>query len=236
MHSDRTHHDGLMSASDQAFRGIYDLILSGEIRPGDRLREIELSARLNVSRTPIREALRRLAANGLVVSSGRGAVVAVLDLERVVHLYEFRAALEALAARLAASRNARHEIPPASVAELRRINSAIQDAADRADVHAVTSSNLLLHRRIAELAGNEFLTDALGRIWDLIAVSGPPIFSDARWGKEVHRHHAEFIEAIENGDPEGAERAARDHVINAAHVYAEIASSNTVLPGHPLQH
>jgi DNA-binding GntR family transcriptional regulator len=216
-----------MSASDQAFRGIYDLILSGEIHPGDRLREIDLSARLNVSRTPVREALRRLAANGLVVSSGRGAVVAVLDQDRVADLYEFRAALEALAARLAASRNARHEIPLASGAELRRINSAIEEAADRADVHAVTTSNLLLHRRIAELAGNEFLTDALGRIWDLIAVSGPPIFSDERWGREVHRHHAEFIEAIENGDPDIAERAARDHVINAAHVYAEIASGDT---------
>lgn len=215
-----------MSASDQAFNGIYNMIINGEIAPGDRLLETELSARLNVSRTPIREALRRLAANGLVVSSGRGTVVAVLEAERVAHLYEFRAALEALAARLAATRNARHEIPLAAVEELWRINSAIEEAADRSDVQAVTAANLELHRHVAELAGNEFLSEALGKIWDLIAVSGPTIFADERWGKEVHRHHSYIIDAIEHGRPEQAEQSAREHVINAAHVYQEIAASN----------
>jgi DNA-binding GntR family transcriptional regulator len=215
----------LLSASDHAFQSIYDMIISGEVLPGERLLETELSEALGASRTPVRQALSRLAEHGLVESSGRGLVVTVLDLSRVRDLYEFRASLEALAAELAATRSSRNELPLVAFKELREINQAVEDAAAREDVRAVNRQNLALHRRIAELADNIFLLDAIDKICDIIAISGAAIFTDKRWGKQVHSHHSVIIDAVEAGDAVTARDTARIHILNARRVYTEIKNN-----------
>ena len=93
-----------MRASDRAYRTLRTEILDGTLEPGSVLQEVEQSTRLGVSRTPVREALRQLAADGLVDASGRGAVVTAVSRDDIVSLYELREALEAKAAALAAQR------------------------------------------------------------------------------------------------------------------------------------
>jgi len=94
-----------MRASDRAYNDLREQILDGQLEPGAVLGEVEQSTRLGVSRTPVREALSRLIADGLVSThSGRGVVVTDVDLGRIVELFEVRSALEEQAARLAARR------------------------------------------------------------------------------------------------------------------------------------
>lgn len=93
-----------MRASDRAYRTLRSEILDGALEPGTVLQEVEQSTRLGVSRTPVREALRQLAADGLVEANGRGTVVTAVSRDDIVALYELREALEAKAAALAAQR------------------------------------------------------------------------------------------------------------------------------------
>lgn len=93
-----------MRAGDRAYRTLRSEILDGELEPGTVLQEVEQSTRLGVSRTPVREALRQLAADGLVEANGRGLVVTAVSRDDIVSLYEVREALEAKAASLAAKR------------------------------------------------------------------------------------------------------------------------------------
>ncbi|MGR0220607.1 GntR family transcriptional regulator [Agromyces sp. ZXT2-6] len=95
-----------MRAGDRAYRTLRTEILDGALQPGTVLQEVEQSSRLGVSRTPVREALRQLAADGLVAASGRGTVVTGVSRDDIVSLYELREALEARAAALAAQRRA----------------------------------------------------------------------------------------------------------------------------------
>jgi DNA-binding GntR family transcriptional regulator len=96
-----------MRASDRAYSALREQILDGRLEPGTVLAEVEQSTRLGVSRTPLREALARLGADGLVSAhSGRGVVVTEVSVDRVAELFEVRGALEEQAARLAARRRA----------------------------------------------------------------------------------------------------------------------------------
>lgn len=94
-----------MRASDKAYNKLFHEIVDGDLAPGTILAEVEQSTRLGVSRTPLREALSRLIADGLVESApGRGVIVTEVSLENITELYEVREALEEQAARLAAQR------------------------------------------------------------------------------------------------------------------------------------
>jgi DNA-binding GntR family transcriptional regulator len=110
----RDQEDG-MRAGDRAYRTLRGEILDGSLPPGTVLQEVEQSTRLGVSRTPVREALRQLAADGLVASSGRGSIVTAVSRDDIVALYELREALEAKAAALAARR--RDDEPFAGIRE-----------------------------------------------------------------------------------------------------------------------
>ncbi|MEW1844571.1 GntR family transcriptional regulator, partial [Nonomuraea angiospora] len=107
--------------TDVARRRLRELILDGAYPPGARLTEMEVAAALDMSRTPVREALRALAADGLVRPSGRGVVVVALEQGDLDEAYQVRAALEALTAELAATRQREGRIAPADLAALREI-------------------------------------------------------------------------------------------------------------------
>ncbi|MEK9992999.1 MAG: GntR family transcriptional regulator, partial [Paracoccaceae bacterium] len=95
----------------KVYEKLISSILSGDLLPGDRLREIDLAKRLNVSRTPVREAMRRLEADGLITHKPRiGAEVRTLTQEEIVELYEMRIVLEAPAAKMAAKHASNSEI------------------------------------------------------------------------------------------------------------------------------
>lgn len=197
-----------LSRGEAAYRALRRAIQNGVYRPGDRLREEEVARRLDVSRTPVREALGRLAAKGLAVPApGRGLVVRSLDAAEVLELYSMREILEGAAARLAA----RHAAP----IELEGLDALERDFAGAVTVAEMARLNRLLHDAIVRAARNRFLDDALGEFQDGVALLGATTFGvEGRPGPAASEHRA-IVAAIAARDPDAAEAAARHHIREA---------------------
>ncbi|HEX2316151.1 MAG TPA: GntR family transcriptional regulator [Thermomonospora sp.] len=191
----------------------------GEYAPGQRLTEAALAADLGVSRTPVREALGRLLTEGLVVPAARGVAVAALTPEDAGHLFVLRADLEALAAELAAGRQARGLLAPAEIDALDQAVDHVRTAVEAHDARAAARANLVLHRAIGTAAGNPFLEDALHRVWDRIAVTTVANLDDPEWACAITDQHRAIVAAIRAGDAGTARRAAKDHIEAAARAY-----------------
>ncbi|MEV5436279.1 GntR family transcriptional regulator [Streptomyces sp. NPDC052682] len=179
-------------------------IIAGRLRPGDRLVERELADRFQVSRVPVREAIRALVAEGFVhFETPRRTVVRRLTPTDVKELFELREALEVYAAGLAASR-----ATPQDLAEAADLLDQAAAATRAGDAEVITDVNSRLHDRIMAMAGNSLLTAAL-----------EPVAGRLRWmtrRNEEWPHllveHRELFEAIASGDPERARAHARTHV------------------------
>lgn len=188
-------------------------IIDGVYAPGDRLIEEEVAARLDVSRNPIREALQALAGEGFVViEPRRGARVATVGPERAKELFEVRAPLEGLVARLAAQRRT-----PDQLHRLRAVLADGTGAAEGGRLEELPALNTQFHATLAAAADNDLLTETLARLSDLI-----------RWVYAAHLRerstkswieHAAIVQAVAAGDPEAAERAGTSHIAAAASVY-----------------
>lgn len=196
--------------NQQVAAAIRERILAGTLVPGERLAEEKLSADLGVSRVPVREALRHLAAEGLVVlRPRRGAVVFSHTEEEVRDLVEVRATLEGLNARLAARRH-----DPAQMAELERILKDGARVTERSDLAHIQHSNARFHEAIEAIAANSVLVGIVRALRDRTAL----IFA-SRSRRRVRRNweeHAGIVRAILAGDEDKAARLAYDHVFSAA--------------------
>lgn len=192
------------------YGSIYALLQSGAYGPGDRLKESELAGRFGTSRTPVREAFRRLEAQGLLVHEPhRGMVVPRLDDQAVTELYVMREVLEGTAASLAA----RHTTEVESLALKDMLAS---DRAALSDPERLARTNRLFHEAIYRAAHNRFLVKALNALREAMALLGPTTLALPGRAEEAFAEHARIIEAIEARDCDAADRAARDH-IRAAH-------------------
>lgn len=142
-------------AADRVREALEEDVVLGRILPGNRLDELALAERFGVSRTPVREALNRLAASGLVeLRARRGAFVKAIGIAQVVEMFEVMAELEALCARLAARRiNGEH------TARLLQAHQACIDAAEQADADAYYHRNEAFHQAIYDACGNRFLAE-----------------------------------------------------------------------------
>ncbi len=167
------------------------MLLRGDVPAGGRLVELHLVERLRVARPTVRLALRRLEGDGLLVADPSGGMRVVrLDDGEVADALEVRAALEGLAAGLAARRVRSGDLGRAAVREL----GALADAAD----------DRAFHRAAAALGANRACQEALGRLWDRLLVSG--------WAAAADGHH-ELLDALATGDEDHAADAARRHVL-----------------------
>lgn len=198
----------------------------GELAPGERLTEAALAQELGVSRTPVREALGRLLVDGLVVPAVRGVAVATLSRAEVEQIYELRAALEGLAAAQTARLHASGQIAPAHVHAIEQAAEEVERAVAEADAKQSARANLAFHRAFGQAPGNAFLTDALHRVWDRIAVSTVSNLSDAAWAQAVLTQHQEICRAIVAGDEDAARRAAEEHIRSAMRVYSAAHSGS----------
>ena len=187
---------------------IEDDIVEGRIAPGTRLDELSLAERHGVSRTPVREALRRLAETGLVVvRPRRGAVVAKLEPHAVVEMFEVMAEVEAFAGRLAA-RRAR----PDETAAMRAAHRDCVAAAGRNDADGYYAANERFHRLIYDASGNGFLADEAGRLHTRLKPYRRLQLRAPRRLAASLGEHEHVLAAIEAGDGERAADALRDHV------------------------
>lgn len=188
-----------------AYRQLLAEIRDGALGPGARLRETEIAQRLGISRTPVREALRQLEADGLVSHAARqGAIIRTLDHAEVVELYEMRAVLEGTAARLAA-----RVALPVELAELRDLNAALGEAGE---APAAQELNRQFHRILLSIARNRFLVKAMNVLQKTLLILGPTTLSEAARAESAVAEHEAVIDAIAAGDGERAERAMRAHI------------------------
>jgi len=192
-----------------------DRILQGEFRPGARLVESRLSSEMAVSRIPVREALRALAAEGLVtIEPRRGASVSVLSEESAYDMVEVRAALEGLNAKLAAQRRDDNAIV--------KLQTILEDgvaAAEREDMESCRRLNRKFHETLATVTGNAVLMDIMNSLRDRTALVFAP--SNTKRVKENWSDHAQILRAVIAGNAELAGLLATQHVHNAARAYAE---------------
>lgn len=202
----------MTAAVDKAYAALRARIFSGELAPGDRLKEREICAELDVSRTPVREALRRLQADGLVViEPRRGGIVAGISGTEAEEIYSLGMLLESFGAGLAAGR-----ATPEDIAALRTI-IADMEAALREDTPAARSAYLELdsdlHRRIVRMTGNRHLGQLVRQVVGLpVLVQAFTHYShdDLRVSLQQHRT---IVQALAAGDAEWAEAAMRAHIL-----------------------
>ncbi|WP_412539079.1 GntR family transcriptional regulator [Longispora sp. K20-0274] len=211
--------------ADTAHRRLRELILAGDYAPGQRLTELEVSATLAMSRTPVREAFRALVADGLVAPDGRGVAVVALGAGALRDAYQVRAALEAMTADLAARRQAAGELAPAALVALRREAEAADEETRAGHVAADVESrvahltrgvahNRRFHQRIADLAGNPVAAGILDRLWDQIIVSTRDSLASAARPAHVAHQHDALLAAITEGRAADAWAAAHAHVLD----------------------
>jgi DNA-binding GntR family transcriptional regulator len=200
---------------DQVYENLRDRIVSGDLRPGETLVEVELAARLNVSRTPVSNALVMLRERGLVHDIGGRMEVSVLKLEDVVDLYWCRMGLDGVAARLAAAR-----ITDAELETLEAYLKAWEVPPEDSDLSALWVSDLNFHRHIYEVAGNRHLVRFSEIAAELAAVyrrntirrMNDPQSGTSRSRDDMRFEHNAIFEAIAARDPDAAELAARTHI------------------------
>jgi len=197
------------SRSEFVFATLRDAIWEGRFTRGERIPEEEIARSLGVSRTPVREALRRLQERGmLVVGAGRSLVVAELTKQHVLELYAMREILEGSAARFAAQH--------ANEAEIDMLHRVLDEFdKHRSNPRLLVSLNRRFHRAICEAAHNRYLIATLDGMHDALALLHSNTFRLPNRRTESDAEHRRIVLAIARRDPDAAENAARHHVRQA---------------------
>ena len=200
--------------------------MGGDLTPGARLGEAELATRLGVSRTPVREALSRLAAEGLVeIAPNRGARVATWTVAELEGVFDLRSVLEP---QLTA-----HAVPNAGPADVEELDDLARRMVDigcpgpRQELDALVPLNRAFHDRLVALAAHPALATALA------AAIHPPIvrrnfltYDEASLRRSL-AHHVEIVAAVRAGDPEWARAVMTSHIANARAVMVRAARQQT---------
>ena len=200
-------------AAEHSYRIIRESILSGEFAPSSRLKEAELVTRCGYSRTPVREALRRLAAEDFIsIQGNQGAQVKAWSVADVEDMFQLRALLEGYAAARASQR--------ISLKQLRKIESSI-DFMDKVltgtksaekKVEAFLEHNQIIHTTVWQAAGSERLESMLGRLIEqALVVRTARKFTIERIAQS-HHHHEELLNALTAKDAQWSESIMRSHI------------------------
>lgn len=207
---------------EQVYEVIWRAIQSGEIAPGGRLRDTDWAARLGISRTPVREALRKLAHDGVLLSLDSGGYQLRRPGRRdIIDLYECRAVLEGLAAARAATRATADDL-----ATLEQLLDETQKALDVPDLARVYDRNGEFHRRLCAVAGNEPLQHTLAQLTRRVEFARTTLLRSAAGGptqepyvaslRQDLAEHRELLTALTAGDATRAEHIARTHIERTA--------------------
>jgi DNA-binding GntR family transcriptional regulator len=198
--------------SDKAYRAIEERIVTLELAPGSIVSEGELAAELTIGRTPVREALQRLAIEGLVTHlPNRGMFVAEISAVSVQEIYEFRALIDGNAARLAAQRST-----PEQVAELDRLQHELVRATEDDDIDRYVALDRGFYEVLGAAAHNALLAEVLPRIFNLHLRLWFFISKKTGTWHGVARDHEEMtrgvVEALRHRDPDRAELAMKIYI------------------------
>jgi DNA-binding GntR family transcriptional regulator len=206
------------SHSEFAYERLKDEILSGRIAPRTRLVEQELASELGVSRTPIREALRRLISQGFVSRhQAGGLVVHELSSREVDDIYQIREMLDGLAARLAAQRSVDSDLVrlEAALGKLAELATNLDESDDRERVELMVSADLTFHEILHDASGNERLRRLSVELSDSVRLVSLGAFTSPERARAIVTEHESVLAALRDRDPDAAEQAARQHVRSA---------------------
>ena len=183
-------------------------ILTGQITPGTRMMEVDLAKDMGVSRTPIREAIRKLEKEGLVIiEPRRGAYVSDISVKDMVDTLVVREDLEGLAGLLAAETITREELE-----ELEEITTSYSDAIAAGNMENIIHYDELFHRRIVEMTGNRTLIQLFGSVQEQALRFRYLYYDDFTRYENMPVEHRNIVEAIRSGDGESARRVSDNHV------------------------
>jgi DNA-binding GntR family transcriptional regulator len=199
---------GYVSKTDLVAALVRELIITGELTPGEQLRQRDLAHRFGVSQTPVREAMRRLESEGLLVCDNhRGFTVVRSEVGRVEENFQIRAALESLGASLAA-----RKIDAGGLARLRDLNEAMRALPDDdAAYPAYAELNREFHFTVYSCAGSPLLVSLMRLLWASLH-GGPRV---TRTHAESARQHDEILRTLADGDAELAAARTYQHIMGA---------------------
>jgi DNA-binding GntR family transcriptional regulator len=194
------------TTADAVYQALRHSILHGDLAPGERLRSDALANELRVSRTPVREALRKLEAEGLVARSGFGLIVRALSERDLTELFYVREALEGMAARLAAE-----NATPTEIAEIRELLEDMEAVRRRGDVDALRRLTGEFHQLVCRASHNNRLLHSLKTLLDHVRqIQTSTLHGEGR-PAEALKEHRNLLRAIEGRDGDRAEQLAREH-------------------------
>lgn len=197
---------------EQAYQAILRDILAGSLGPGQRLTDTMLAERLGISRTPIREAIRRLENEGILIGQlNRGVWVFRPTVEDVLEIYAIRASVEALGARLAAMNPSRGP----HIAIMEEALESARSAVDRGDASDVTACNSRIHEALMAAAGSPHLLEVTKRLRYRATLCRLESLRHQLHAEISVEEHAVIIEQAREGRADAAARFMANHVLNA---------------------
>jgi len=198
----------LPSRGEYVYNELLKAILDGHYVPGRPIREVEVAERLNVSRTPVREAFRRLQTDGILVfTPWRGVIVAELDEQQIIELYAMRKVLEGTAAAMAAQYATDQQI-----ADIERI---IEQAEGESDVQALADLNRDFHQAIFDAANNRYLVHAMQSLRTPMALLSKTTYAVTDRPLTAQTEHRHILDAIRQRDTRAADKLGYGHIANA---------------------
>ena len=195
---------------DVVFNILRQAILKGELEPGERLMEVSLAGKLGVSRTPVREAIRKLELEGLVLMiPRRGAEVARISEKNMKDVLEVREGLENLALELACER-----ITPNQVMDIKKANVNFENTLSQGDVIAIAEADEHFHELIYEACNNDKLIQVLNNLKEQMYRYRLEHIKASKGRQRLVTEHKAIVAALEKRDPEEAKRVMHEHLLN----------------------
>ncbi|WP_101773624.1 GntR family transcriptional regulator [Peptostreptococcus faecalis] len=196
---------------DVVFENIRTAIMEGTLKPGERLMEIHMAEQLGVSRTPVREAIRKLELEGLVIMLPRkGAYVANISKRDLIDILEVRIGLEGMAAYYSAER-----ISPEKIKKLELISEELKEYVCKNDVDNMLKKDEEFHNCIFESTGNRRLMSMMNSLWETVYRFRLMYMSDYSSAVNIVDEHMKIIDALKKGKANLAEQLAREHIEKA---------------------
>lgn len=202
--------DEYLPLRDVVFNTLRQAILKGDLEPGERLMEITLANKLGVSRTPIREAIRKLELEGLVhMIPRKGAVVASISEKDMRDVLEVRITLEELAVKLACK-----NMTPEDIDVLKKAGQVFENAVISKDIVNIVDADVVFHDVIYGKTGNNRLIQIISNLREQMYRYRLEYIKDARTHSILISEHNDIIKCLENKDLNGVQYAIREHVGN----------------------
>lgn len=200
--------------SEDIAESIKTAIIKGKFKPGEKISEGELAESMGISRTPLREAFRKLENEGFIeIIPRKGAIVTEIDVQETYHLYEIKSTLEGLAARLAGVNMQEKDLE-----KLEKVNEELRELIDQNDLEAFYKAHTKFHEGFVKLSGNRKLIQIISNLNDHFKRFGIVSLTLPGQYENAIKQHEEIIQAFRDGDEKLVEERVKNNVMTGGKV------------------